>query len=100
MQVVHEVCCGLDVPKKSVTACVLWASGRRRQTREFGISRVERMRFETALPQYLWNVDSSSSGKHRRSNARQGPFSVSEWSGLAARGRESFLRHQERYRPD
>jgi transposase len=36
MQVVHAVCCGLDVHKKSVTACVLWASGRRRQTREFG----------------------------------------------------------------
>lgn len=35
MEVVHEVCCGLDVHKKSVTACVLWASGRRRQTREF-----------------------------------------------------------------
>ena len=36
MQVMYEVCCGLDVHKKSVTACVLWASGRRRQTREFG----------------------------------------------------------------
>src|SRR5499427_9541794 len=36
MQVVHEVCCGLDVHKKSVTACVLWAANRRRQTREFG----------------------------------------------------------------
>ena len=36
MQVVHEVCCGLDVHKKSVTACVLWSAGRRRQTREFG----------------------------------------------------------------
>ncbi len=36
MQVMHEVCCGLDVHKKNVTACVLWASGRRRQTREFG----------------------------------------------------------------
>src|SRR6201987_3958532 len=35
MEVVHEVCCGLDVHKKSVTACVLWATGRRRQTREF-----------------------------------------------------------------
>ena|SRR6185437_7264598 len=35
MQVMHEVCCGLDVHKKSVTACVLWASGRR-QKREFG----------------------------------------------------------------
>ncbi len=39
MEVVHEVCCGLDGHKKSVTACVLWASGRRRQTREFGTSR-------------------------------------------------------------
>src|ERR1700722_7836454 len=36
MEVVHEVCCGFDVHKKSVTACVLWASGRRRQTRAFG----------------------------------------------------------------
>jgi transposase len=36
MEVVHEVCCGLDVHKKSVTACVLWAAGRRRQTRAFG----------------------------------------------------------------
>jgi len=36
MEVVHEVCCGLDVHKKGVTACVLWASGRRRQTRAFG----------------------------------------------------------------
>jgi len=36
MQVVHKVCCGLDVHKKSVTACVLWAAGRQRQTREFG----------------------------------------------------------------
>jgi transposase len=35
MQVMHDVCCGLDVHKKSVTACVLWASGRR-QKREFG----------------------------------------------------------------
>jgi transposase len=36
MQVVHEVCCGLDVHKKSVTACVLWAAGRQRPTKEFG----------------------------------------------------------------
>lgn len=35
MQVMHEVRCGLDVHQKSVPACVLWASGRRRQTREF-----------------------------------------------------------------
>lgn len=36
MQVMHEVCCGLDVHKKSVTACVVWAGGQRHQTREFG----------------------------------------------------------------
>ena len=36
MQVAQEVGCGLDVHKKGVTACVLWASGRRRQTRAFG----------------------------------------------------------------
>ena len=36
MQVMHEVCCGLDVHKNSVTACVLWASKRRRQKRVFG----------------------------------------------------------------
>ena len=36
MQVVPGVCCGLDVHKKSMTACVLWASVRRRQTRAFG----------------------------------------------------------------
>jgi transposase len=35
-ELVHDVCCGLDVHKNSVTACVLWATGRRRQTREFG----------------------------------------------------------------
>jgi len=36
MQVVHEVCCGLDVHKNSVTAWVLSASNRRRQKRVFG----------------------------------------------------------------
>jgi transposase len=35
MQVVHEVCCGLDVHKKTVTACVLGLVGGR-QIREFG----------------------------------------------------------------
>jgi hypothetical protein len=27
VRVLHEGCCGLDVHKKSVTACVLWAAG-------------------------------------------------------------------------
>src|SRR5215207_10720255 len=34
MQVVHERCCGLDIHKRSVVACVLSPSGR--QTRTFG----------------------------------------------------------------
>jgi transposase len=34
MQVVHERCCGLDIHKRSVVACVLAPSGR--QTRTFG----------------------------------------------------------------
>ena len=45
MQVVYEVCCGLDVHKKSVTACVLWAAGRRRQTRECGTFTRELLEF-------------------------------------------------------
>ena len=27
MEVVYPCCCGLDVHKKSITACVLWAQG-------------------------------------------------------------------------
>jgi hypothetical protein len=35
----HEVCCGLEVHKKSGVACEPWASGRRRQTGELGTFR-------------------------------------------------------------
>jgi len=28
MEVVYPCCCGLDVHKKSITACVLWAEAR------------------------------------------------------------------------
>ena len=34
MQVVHERCCGLDVHKRTVVACVLTSSGR--EVRTFG----------------------------------------------------------------
>ena len=34
MQVVHERCCGLDVHKKTVVACVITPEGQ--QTRTFG----------------------------------------------------------------
>jgi len=39
MQVVYPCCCGLDVHKKSITACVLWAEARgekRKEKRVFG----------------------------------------------------------------
>ena len=39
MEVLHACCCGLDVHKESVTACVLWAEGRgkkRKEKRQFG----------------------------------------------------------------
>lgn len=38
MEVLYRCCCGLDVHKKSITACVLWAEakGRRREKRTFG----------------------------------------------------------------
>jgi transposase len=49
MEVMYEVCCGLDVHKKSVTACALWASGRRRQTREFGTFRRELLKLSDGL---------------------------------------------------
>jgi transposase len=38
MEVLHRCCCGLDVHKKSITACVLWAEGNgkpRKQKRQF-----------------------------------------------------------------
>jgi transposase len=31
MEVLYRCCCGLDVHKKSITACVLWADGKRRK---------------------------------------------------------------------
>ena len=39
MEVVYPCCCGLDVHKKSITACVLWAEAKgksRKQKRSFG----------------------------------------------------------------
>ncbi len=39
MDVLHACCCGLDVHKKGVTACVLWAEAKgkkRKEKREFG----------------------------------------------------------------
>ncbi|HKW62509.1 MAG TPA: IS110 family transposase, partial [Candidatus Acidoferrum sp.] len=39
MEVVYPCCCGLDVHKKSITACVLWAEAKgesRKEKRSFG----------------------------------------------------------------
>ena len=39
MEVVYPCCCGLDVHKKSITACVLWAEAKgksRKQKKRFG----------------------------------------------------------------
>ncbi len=38
MELIHPRCCGLDVHKKSITACVLLVEGKRRQkyVRRFG----------------------------------------------------------------
>src|SRR5438552_2124971 len=34
MEVLHACCCGLDVHKKGVTACVLWAEGKGKKGKE------------------------------------------------------------------
>jgi len=36
MDIVYRCCCGLDVHKDTVTACVLWADGNRQEKRLFG----------------------------------------------------------------
>ena len=43
MQVVHSICCGLDVHKRTVVACLLtWAQGKTtKQLRTFGTTTAE-----------------------------------------------------------
>src|SRR3989441_10379038 len=50
MEVVYPCCCGLDVHKKSITACVLWAEAR-------GKSRKEKKRFATFTHDLLQLAD-------------------------------------------
>src|SRR5437660_3864507 len=50
MEVVYPCCCGLDVHKKSITACVLWAQGK-------GKSRKEKKRFGTFTHDLLQLAD-------------------------------------------
>src|SRR2546425_1923532 len=50
MEVVYPCCCGLDVHKKSITACVLWAAAK-------GKSRKEKKRFGTFTHDLLQLAD-------------------------------------------
>jgi len=50
MEVVYPCCCGLDVHKKSITACVLWAEAK-------GKSRKEKRRFGTFTHDLLQLTD-------------------------------------------
>jgi len=50
MEVVYPCCCGLDVHKRSITACVLWAEAK-------GKSRKEKKRFETFTHDLLQLAD-------------------------------------------
>jgi transposase len=50
MEVVYPCCCGLDVHKKSITACVLWAEAK-------GKSRQEKKRFGTFTHDLLQLAD-------------------------------------------
>src|SRR6266404_3889680 len=50
MEVVYLCCCGLDVHKKSITACVLWAEAK-------GKSRKEKKRFGTFTHDLLQLAD-------------------------------------------
>jgi transposase len=50
MEVLYQCCCGLDVHKKSITACVLWAEGK-------GKARKEKRRFGTFTRELLQLAD-------------------------------------------
>ena len=50
MEVIYPCCCGLDVHKKSITACVLWAEAK-------GKSRKEKRRFGTFTHDLLQLAD-------------------------------------------
>lgn len=50
MEVLYPCCCGLDVHKKSITACVLWAEAK-------GTVRKEKRRFGTFTPELLSLAD-------------------------------------------
>ena len=48
MQVLYPRCCGLDVHKRSITACCLWfnhARQRQEETRQFGTQTTELRRY-------------------------------------------------------
>ena len=50
MQVLHPCCCGLDVHKRFVVACLIWYT-------EDGKQRKELRRFDTLTPDLLCLID-------------------------------------------
>lgn len=55
MEVLYERCCGLDVHKKSVAACVLMADGKKREKvlRRFGTMTAELLELAGWLKNFL-----------------------------------------------
>jgi len=82
MQVVYPCCCGLDVHKKSVTACVLWAGdgGRsRKEKRSFGTFTRDLLRLADWLQQCgVTHVALESTGVYWKPvwNILEGSFEV------------------------
>ena len=54
MEVLYERCCGLDVHKKSITACILTANGKKREKvlRRFGTMTTELLELAVWLKRF------------------------------------------------
>src|SRR5215469_256314 len=82
MQVVYPCCCGLDVHKKSVTACVLWAEDggkSRKEKRSFGTFTRDLLRLADWLQQCgVTHVALESTGVNGKPvwNILEGSFEV------------------------
>src|SRR5207245_10479349 len=86
MEVVYPCCCGLDVHKKSITACVLWAEAKEK-------SRKEKRRFGTFTHDLLQLADwLGESGVTHVAMESTGVYWKPVWNILA----EQFKRSEER----
>ena len=70
MEVVYSCCCGLDVHKKSITACVLWAGAKgksRKEKRGFGTFAHDLLRLADWLGECgVTHVAMESTGVYRK----------------------------------